>query len=420
MRRDSRVTPPRPRRFRLASVANPRHTDPDPDWSSTENSTAMARQKRIVLAMQFYTRYGRDVARGAIAYARQHTNWRLWHMRELDLAEVQGTKTAGIICHTLTDEQCQEATAMGLSVVVAGNTALASGLSTVSVDDTATGEMAAQHLMDLGLRDFAFAGTGDWPWVRGRLAGFNAALAGMGRAPAKAFVGSLYEPHRRLRFEASLERWLRQLPRPCGVLAGNDATGVVVIAAARRLGIRVPDELAVVGVDDDELACELSDIPLSSIAQPLTTIGREAARLLHRALKGPTRRPMRLTVPPIRVVPRASSDMVAMKEQDVAETLRLIRDHAAEPINVAWIVDHLTVARRSLERRFRQVVGRSLLEQIHHVRFQKAQQLLAETDLSLKQIAVQTGFTDPHWLAACFRQHLKTTPSDYRRQFRRT
>lgn len=380
----------------------------------------MPHQKRVLLVLQFYTRYGRDVARGVLSYARQNTTWRLWHMRELDLAEVESTHTTGIICQSLTDQQYRSVRRQRLPVIVVGNNDIRQRLSTVSVDEAAIGKMAATHLIDLGLRRFAFVGSGDWLWVRARLRGFDAAL-GVKRLPlAQTFIGSLYEPQQRLRFEASLEKWLRKLPKPCGVFAGNDAAGVVVIAAARRLGIRVPDDLAVIGVDDDELACELSEVPLSSIAQPMAAIGHEAARLLHLTMRKPSRPPVSLTLPPVRVVARASSDMVAFEDDDVAQSLQLIRDHATEPINVAWIIDHMPVARRSLERRFRQVVGRSLLEQIHYVRFHKAQQLLAETNLSLKQVAAQSGFNNAHWLATCFRQHRSTTPSGYRRRFRRT
>jgi LacI family transcriptional regulator, galactose operon repressor len=378
----------------------------------------MPHQERVLLALPFYTRFGRDVARGVIAYARQHTTWRLWHMRELDLGEALSARTSGIICPSLTREQHDQVTQKGLPVVLVGDTTPYPGQPGVGVDEAAAGAMAARHLMELGLREFAYVGSGEWPWVRRRLRGFDAALEARGLGPAESFIGSLYEPRKRLRFEMALERWLRKLPTPCGVLAGNDATGVVVIAAARRVGIRVPDELAVIGVDDDELACELSDVPLSSVAQPLTAIGQEAARLLQQTLENPEKAPAHVELPPLRVVTRASSDMVAIENQDVAQTLRLIRDHAAEPISVDWLIERLPVARRSLERRFRQVVGRSLLEQIRHVRLQKAQQFLAETDLSLKQVAQQSGFGDPHWLATSFRQHLRTTPSEYRRRFR--
>lgn len=379
----------------------------------------MPHRNRILLSMQFYNRFGRDVARGVLAYARRNTNWRLWHMRELDLAEVQSTRTAGVIAQSLTEQQYEWVLEHRLPLIVVGHDAAHPLLSGVSVDEGAVGQMAAAHLIDSGFQHFAFVGSGDWAWVHVRRGGFDEALAEKRLAPAKAFIGSLYEPQQRLRFEGSLEKWLRKLPRPCGVFAGNDATGVVVIAAARRLGLRVPNDLAVIGVDDDELACELSEVPLSSIAQPLVAIGREAGRLLHLTMRKPPRPRVSLRLPPVGVVARASSDLVALEDQDIAQALQVIRDHATEPINVAWVIDRLPVARRSLERRFRQVVGRSLLEQIQHVRFQKVRQLLAETNLNLKQVAAQTGFNNAHWLATCFHQHVGTTPSAYRNQFRR-
>lgn len=375
-------------------------------------------RRRVLVSVQYGIEFGRGVARGVIAYARSHTDWRLWRHAEVLPDEVASTQTSGVIAEWVKPEAFSAVTAAAVPIVFVGEPEVRPHASCVAVDDAAVGAMAAEHLVDLGVRRFAFVGSGSWPFVYRRLSGFNAALAARGLGPAETFIQSMYGEHQRLVFESSLAEWLRQLPLPCGVLAAFDAVGIEVVAAARRSGLKIPDQLPVVGVDDDQLACELSDIPLSSVAQPLFAIGFEAARLLHERMLDPTLPGRQVLLPPVRVVNRKSSDLIAIEDTDVAAALRLIRDHAHEEINCEWLVKRLPVARRSLERRFRQAVGRSLLEHIHHVRFQRARALLADTDLPLKVIAKQTGFRTARWLATGFHRRLNLSPSEYRRQYR--
>ncbi len=373
---------------------------------------------RILVSLQTEIAYGRGVSRGVIAYARQQTNWRLSRSLHPSADEVFSTESKGLICQDINPADYLQLQQAGIPVVLVGRANANPNIDAVVVDEDAVGAIAADHFIELGLRNFAYVASGNWLFVHLRLAGLNAALAARALGPASSFIESLYDEHMRLRFETMLEQWLPRLPRPCAVLAANDAVGIEVVAAARRAGLRVPDDLTVVGVDDDDLFCEMSDVPLSSVAQPTFAIGFEAARVLQERIEKPDRPRAVVELAPIRVVTRASSDLVALDDEDVAMAVRLIRDHAAEPITVEWIVKQIPVARRSLERRFRNTIGRSMLEQVHRVRFERARQLLAETDLGLKAVAKQSGFGNARWLAKSFQKQLRQSPSDFRKRYR--
>jgi LacI family transcriptional regulator len=372
----------------------------------------------VLLISNLETRFNREMFHGIITYTRRHTDWRLTHWVESQWPKPAKLPFAGILATSPNPDIRQTAHNTGIPVVLMGNAVRDPRASFVAVDEDGIGALAAAHLAELGLRHFAYVGHGDWPFVQERCASLAKAAQAMGLGPVHTLIGSFYDRRRRARFERDLSMMLRNLPRPCGLLAADDALGVVIIASCRNLGLRVPEDIAVLGVDDDEMACELSEVPLSSVAQPLFAIGFEAARLLHQRMRQPDQPPFRLLLPPVRVVARASSDLIAVEDIDVATALRLIRDHFADPINVAWIIQRLPAARRSLERRFKSLVGRTLLQQIHHVRLHKACELLAESDLPIKTIAQRSGFSNARWLADSFRRELNLSPRQYRRQFR--
>jgi LacI family transcriptional regulator len=183
-----------------------------------------------------------------------------------------------------------------------------------------------------------------------------------------------------------------------------------------QLGLHVPDEVALLGVDNDELECLLTSPPLSSIAIPGERIGYEAAKMLDRAIAGRKSGFGRLLLPPIRVVARQSTDTLAVREPVVLNALRHIHDHALEGIGVAEVVRAVTVGRRELERKFRRVLGRTVLQELCRTRIQQAQKLLASTDLPMPAVARLSGFSSAHRLAIVFRRVCGTPPTSYRRQ----
>lgn len=372
----------------------------------------------IHVQLQFDTRCGRDIARGVIAYARQNTQWQLCNIDMHDQL-VLTDQSCGVISQFYLPDNYKFMEDSGIATVKVGQQTPHFHGPLVATNDRAVGQMAAEYLLSLGLEHFAFLSSGRWPFAEDRLHGFASGLKHKTENQVTLFFGTHETLVQIPDYEVQLSAWLKNLPKPCGVFCANDASGIDMIRVARMSGLRIPTELAVLGVDDDEIYCEFSEVPLSSIVQPLYTIGYEAARLMDLHLKQPQRKPQSIRLPPVKVVRRASSDMLALDDTDVSEALRVIRDNATRDINVSWVVKQWSVNRRSLERRFIKLVGHSLLEEIHRVRFEHAKGLLSDTMLSLKEVAASSGFNDARYMATSFRTKLGISPSDYRKQFTR-
>ena len=305
-------------------------------------------------------------------------------------------------------------------------------------DDVATGAMAAKHFLERGFRHFAFFGVPWMLWSRERELGFRGeiertfasrATAKAGRMDAGHTFSSYGSPTTSATGQSSAEAfaasprkrtpgmnaWLASLPRPLALFAANDVWGFELVQAAREVGCHVPDDVAILGVDNEELLCEIAHPPLSSIRLGAEQIGAAAVMLLDQLMRGkPTGSVTR--VPPLEVVTRQSTDVLAVEDPDVAASLRHIREHAVEGLSVKELLDTVPVNRRTLERRFVNVLGHTPLEEIHRVRLERAKALL-QTDLPIYDVAVRAGFTTSEYLATSFRRATGMTPTEYRRRF---
>jgi LacI family transcriptional regulator len=204
------------------------------------------------------------------------------------------------------------------------------------------------------------------------------------------------------------------LTRPVGVFAVDDAWGFQLAAVCSQAGLHVPEEVAIVGVDNDDLLCELARPSLSSIPLSAHKVGLEAAALLNQMLQGAPAPEESLLIPPADVVCRRSSDILAIADEDVSQAVRFIRDHGHEPLRVEHVLAAVPVARRSLERRFRAVLGHGILVEIRHAHVQRACRLLTETDFSIATIAESAGFSGPKQFWLAFQQFLGQTPKEFR------
>ncbi len=213
-----------------------------------------------------------------------------------------------------------------------------------------------------------------------------------------------------------VREWLEKLPKPVGILTANDIPARELADACQRFGLRVPDDVALLGVDNDDLECGLSWPSLSSVATPARRIGYEAAKLLDELMAGKPapREPMFL--PPIAVVTRQSTDTLAIDDPAVVAALRFIRAHATGKICVDDVVGHAVEGRRMLEYKFRDFVGHTILKEIRRVRVERVKELLRDTDLSMPAIARRSGFATPQRMAVVFRETTGLTPSAYRQQ----
>jgi len=213
-----------------------------------------------------------------------------------------------------------------------------------------------------------------------------------------------------------LTRWLGQLPLPVGLASCNDLRGQHVLEACRRAGLAVPEQVAVIGVDNEELLCRLCDPPLSTVIPSARRIGYEAARLLDGLMSRSSPPPTaELLIPPSGVVTRQSTDTLAVDDPDVRAALQFIRESACDGIRIDDVLREVPISRSLLERRFRQAIGRSPHAEIRAVQVRRAAQLLTETDVPLKRIADLSGFAHMEYLSYFFKRATGESPRDYRR-----
>ena len=208
--------------------------------------------------------------------------------------------------------------------------------------------------------------------------------------------------------------WLQTLEMPVGVMACNDVRARHVLEACHSLGVRVPEDVAVIGVDNDELVCELSDPPLSSIEQGMRRLGYQAAALLDQLMQGKDAPQTQFVVAPEGVVARRSTDTLAVSNAEVALAARFIREHACDGLSIGDLTAMVGLSRSTIERKFKAITGRTIHAEIERVRLERARTLLAETDLPMKQVAAQAGFKYIQYMATLFRRRLKQTPREYR------
>lgn len=372
---------------------------------------------RVVLLIESSRSSGRSLLRGIANYAHHYGPWAFyWEPRGLEKAwpRIQSLEADGFILRDV--KQLDNVLSRGLPTVVVGHSKQEiPEVVNVITDSETIGKIAAEHLISRGFREFAFCGFEGIPWSELRAESFGKRLfeAGYRLHSYKTVLESAW-------WQAELNkmaRWLRSLPKPVGLMAANDDRGEQVIEACKIAGIRVPDEVAVVGVDNDELVCELSDPPMSSIALNFERAGYESAAVLDRLMRGWAVTGKKILVAATHVVTRRSTDILAATDRNVAAALQFIRDHAREMISVPDVARSAGVSRRSLEKRFQQTLRRSVLSEIRRVRVNQVCRMLAETNLPVSEIAAALGYTGPEHIARYFRRETGTTPLAYRRKF---
>lgn len=293
-------------------------------------------------------------------------------------------------------------------------------IPTVVSDNEAIGALAANHLLATGLKNFAFAGPMDLDHNVKRYAGFRRTLEKAGFAPKLLdvrYIHRLLENDKHSIVDThDLGKQLTSLRHPIGVLAPHDDFGCWVLKACSESELKVPAQVAVIGVDNFELLCGFTAPPLSSVAQSSFKIGFEAARMLDRLMSGQNPSVDPLLIPPFGVVARQSTETLAVDDGDVAETIRFIRSHADQNITVPDILDHVAVSRRSLEIRFKNAIGHSIEQEMINSRIARAKALLSETAMPITQVALNSGYQSSTGFSAAFRKETGMSPRDFRKQ----
>lgn len=292
-------------------------------------------------------------------------------------------------------------------------------LARVATDDLARGKMAFEHLRDRGLTHFACYAPPIGRYSDVRSAAFADAVA------AGGYSCAMYEVSREdaagwLTNYSNVRRWLATLPRPLGIFAADPYPARQLVEICSAESIRIPDELAVLSGDDDELLCNVASPQISAVELASHRIGATAAATLQRIMQGDATVRRAKFIPPLRVRGRHSTDILAMLDDEIAEVLRYIRDRAPFGITVADLLKSFPISRRRLEQRFREELDRSPAEEIRRVRMAHVSRLLLDSEKPIATIAAEAGFATGASLSQAFGQYFGTAPAEYRRRNRAT
>jgi LacI family transcriptional regulator len=380
---------------------------------------------RVILLVESSRGSGRALLRGIANYAHDRGPWSFyWEPGGLEKAwpALRHTEADGIILRDV--EKVDEVLASGLPGVVIGHRkSEIAGLINVVTDSQAIGTMCAEHLLECGFKHFGFCGYSEdplektvWSESRGEFFGSRIRKAGFA-APRKYALSKTAENWPKER--QALADWLKALPKPVGLMACNDDCGHQVVEACKLAGLSVPDEVGVIGADNDEVVCGLTDPPLSSVAINFERAGYEAAAALDTLMRGSQSVAPRIIAAAPHIVTRRSTDFVAADEPHLRRALQFVRDHARTGVSVNEVAQAAGLSRRALEKHFRQALGRSILEEIRRVRTDHMARLLVETDLPVTDIADMLRFDDAHHFARYFRSGKQLTPLRYRKIYGR-
>jgi len=376
--------------------------------------------KRIELLVGLDDAFGRAVARGVIRYAKTRRDWKLYgygrmfhDVRELETQASPGAD--GIIARVETSGDARTLAALGIPVVDVAGAYPGLGFHEANNDDFLTGRRAGEYLRGLGFRRFTFCGVQGTVWSGLRREGFLEAC-GSSRAEIPVFERPLAWWKDREEGTTELSEWLRKIPVPSALFACNDAAGLKSAETCALAGIQVPSDLAVLGVDDEDLLCELSDPSLSSVRLDCEAIGGAAATLLDQALRGEaTERGRTRAVAPVRIVERESTRIWIADDPLVAMAISRIQADGNGRINATKICAQLPACKRSVEKRFRLSTGKTLHQAILDARLDRAKRLLSQSDYGLETIAEASGFGSLQRFHLAFKKREGLTPGAWRK-----
>jgi len=379
------------------------------------------KRPKVALLIEMSNAYSRGILRGISAYVHENRPWSIYLAEfsrgGLDPYWIRAWHGDGIIARIETEAMARTIKTLGLPTVDVSAARLLPKLPYVETDDAAIAILAAEHFLACGFKHFGFCGA-DFNWSRLRCRHFRAFCD---EKKTDCHVCPLPENARGLTQEQELEcikKWIRTLPKPAAVMAAYDVRGQHVIEACRSEGILVPEQIAVVGVDNDELLCHLCNPPMTSIIPDTYRTGYVAATYLEQLMQGKAIEQRTTLIKPLGIALRKSSDITAIEDPIVGQAMNFIHERACEYMTVSDLLSLTNLSRRVFERRFKQCIGHTPHEEIMRVRISRIKSLLLETDLSLDAIAKRAGFDYDSYMSSVFKQYTGVSPGAFRKQHR--
>lgn len=380
---------------------------------------------KIILLSDFAEEYNKNLLRGITRYSKDHGPWTFCKMptyyREtigIDgiLKWAKEWEADGIIGQFYNDEEVEKFTQANIPVIAQDFKERFTDIPNITGAYKETGRLGADYFLKKGFKNFAFYGFGNIVWSRERAEGFEERIQEAGfdvhyyeHKDSRAIDLWYYKP-------SALSVWLKSLPKPIALMTCDDNQGHHITEAAKHAGIRIPEEVAVLGVDNDEMVCDLSDPPLSSIELDSEKSGYEAARLMEQMINEKTCYAPDIIVKATQVVSRHSTDIFASKDKYIVNALKYIHGNLDKNLKVDQVLKEVPLSRRSLEKRFILTTGYPVYEYIYNQRIEKFTQKLLETDMTIFEIALDLGLSDSKNIARQFKQIKGLTPMEYRKK----
>lgn len=373
----------------------------------------------VALLIETSNAYARGVLEGINDYVHQYEAWSICLPEQERGARppcwLSHWRGDGIIARIETDAVAHAVRRTRLPAVDVSAARRLAGIPSVESDDHAIAHLAAEHLLQRGFHHLGYCGDPGFNWSVAREEHFRSVVTAAGRqCHVHRSLPLNDEGYSWNREKRRMAQWVRSLPRPIGIMACYDVKAQQLLEVCRDLDVAVPEEIAVVGVDNDQLVCDLARPSLTSVIPNTQRIGYEAARLLDQLMAGRRVAPKAHLIEPLGVHTRQSSDTLAIDDPEISAAVRFIREYATTGINVSDVLQQVPLSRRVLESRFRQSINRTPHEEIMRIRIERVKRLLSETSFSLAEIAAQTGFEHVEYLSVAFKREVGCTPRQYR------
>ncbi len=385
-------------------------------------SQPMMKRLAVALLIETSNSYARGLLRGIGSYIHEHGRW-IISLPEQRRGEVlpdwlENWSGDGIIARVENHSIAKVVRKARLPVVDVSAGRFLPDVPCVETHNENIARLGVEHFVERGFRNLAFCGDPAFHWANERQDFFQKKARELGLG-CQVFVStSGSEEHSLIRQQQEMREWVLGLPKPIGVMACYDIKAQQLLEVCRSVGTAVPEEVAVLGVDDDELLCSITTPPLSSVILNTHQTGYEAAHLLDRMLAGEEVEAVVHLINPLGIHTRQSTDVLAIEDRDVATSVRFIREHACDGINVEDVLGTVLLSRRVLERLFKKYLGHTPHEEIVRVKVERVKRLLSETDLGVGEVARRTGFRHVEYLSATFKKITGIAPITYRRQSR--
>ena len=380
--------------------------------------------RKVALLLDGSRSFDRGLLRGIARYVDVHQPWaclrpaafyqRFSGLVQQTLEEIQRAAPDGIIVNY--SPLGNKLLTLGVPVIVVPVDRILPGAHYIMCDNHETASLAAEHLAGLGLQHFAFAGFARAIWSLERRDAFCRHLARRGFQVNSHLVPLSAHAAKRARHEAASVEWLRSLPKPVGILACNDEFARSLAELCRIHGLQIPDEIALIGVDNDELICTLNNPPLSSVSFAVEQAGYEAAEMLDQLMDGHKVKTDKIVVHAGQLVARQSTDIMAITDTEVVKALRFVNENAHRAIRVEEVVETTLLSHRMLNYRFQDTVGHSLVKEINRRRAAHIAGRLVNTNDPIAGIARSMGFDTSANMARFFQREIGMTPRAYRAQ----